>query len=125
MACFILLKLKELPRGKTIRLFLNIASCDMRNGYSCALYEGGRLKYLVPDLAQAEAESTFDDLDFIASEPSSWRAVLSRLTHRYERPGNWFNSPAGWAAEEYGLGTWEWISFLVADRQRLEERKAA
>lgn len=124
MACMMTLRMKELPRGKVIRLFLDLEKCG-GIGYACSTEIDGKVRLFSHSMSYKSADTMFDDMELMATASSSWKAVLARLTGRREQPGKWQGSAAQVAADLYGLATWKWIRFLVAYRRDNEEYRSA
>lgn len=119
----------ELPRERRVRVYLDVSRLStLRDNYLVALFSGPTVTAYQRGLTYADAHGRAQDIVLAMLESTSWKAVFGRLMGEMpEEPGQWEGSIAQFAADRFGLGTWEWIQTLVLFRKQKEEesRKAA
>lgn len=110
-----LVRRKGLSRGLSLHLLLDPSLETYR---LLVMKSGTIVEQTRQPLTKEEGEDLFDSWDLAFNERYVWRAVLARcMGKKQEESPAWAGSPTQFAAQLFGIGTWEWVLALRALRR--------
>jgi hypothetical protein len=117
MANWVSVTQESMARGKAVHVLLD-ASVAGPFGYAVMVSHNGAIYATVSGISREAAMEHLEEQRYLPGlgGDGSWNAVQDRLHHR-ERDVDYEGSALEWATTHFQIGTWNWITTLVAVRQ--------